>query len=141
MIDRIALAVQRALSMAAALTSPKPDVAASDRAVETTLRRSRLFRALDTGGSDIRRAWPDARIRTFWLELLHGWNSLTGPERVRAVGIVAFVAGITAVLVQFAGTASARTLIWVVPATVAALGLGASLAADSLARAIADRSS
>jgi hypothetical protein len=54
---------------------------------------------------------------------------------------VAFVGGITAAVVQIAGTQPAMTLIWVVPAAVAALGLLAFVAAVPLARAMADKTS
>jgi hypothetical protein len=140
MIRRIHLLWQYAVAMASSLTAPKPDVAASDRAVETVVRDSRLFRAVDAAGASVRSAWPHARTRAWWLWLASDWAAWSGPERVRTVGIALVVAGITAVLTE-AASAPMQPLTWVLPAALSGLGLLVAIAAAPLARAIADKTS
>lgn len=127
--------------MANGLTAPRPDVAASDRAVEMVVRDSRLFGVAYAAGATGHRAWRHAGSRAWALRIGAVWAPLSGPERVRAAGVVALVGGLTAVLVQAAKPASIGPLIWVLPAVVACLGLLASIAAGPLARAIADKRS
>jgi hypothetical protein len=140
MIRRIHLLWQNAVTMAGALTVPKPDVAASDRAVELVVRDSWLFRAVDAVGGSVRNAWPDARIRAWRLRLAAEWAVWSGPERVRTVGVTVAVAGITAVLAE-AVSAPMQPLAWVLPAVLTGLGLLVAIAAEPLARAIADKTS
>jgi len=130
-----------AVALANGLTAPRPDVAASDRAVEMVVRDSRLFGLLDAADASGHRAWPHARSRSWSLRIGAAWAALSGPERVRAAGVVAFVGGLTAILVQAAKPVSIGPLIWVLPTVVACLGFLASLAAGPLARAIADKAS
>ena len=130
-----------AVAVANGLTAPRPDVAASDRAVETVVRDSRLFGLLHALEASGRRAWPHARSRLWWLRIAAAWSGLAGTERVRAAGVVALVGGLTAILVQAAKPVPIGPLIWVLPAVVACLGLLASIAAGPLARAIADKAS
>ena len=130
-----------AIALLSGLTMPKSDVTASDREVETAMRDSWLFGAAHAAGAGGRRAWPDARSRAWLLRLVAGWAALSGPQQVRAAGVVAFVAGLTAVLVQAAKPVSIGPLIWVLPAAVACLGLLAAIAAAPLARALAAKQS
>jgi hypothetical protein len=132
---------QSAVALANGLTVPRPDVPASDRAVEMVLRDSRLFGLLDAADASGRRAWPHSRSRSWWLRIAAGWAALSGPGQVRAAGVVAMVGGLTAILAQAAKPVSIGPLIWVLPAVVACLGLLAALAAGPLARAIADKAS
>jgi hypothetical protein len=139
MTRRIRLGGQRAALAANAPTVQNPDVAASDRAVELALRGSRLFRVVDAAGAGVRRAWPHARTRTWLMRVVLDWALLTGPMRVRAAGMVVAAAGLTATLADIASPLPASRLVWVFPATVAGVGLLASIAAGPLARAIADK--
>jgi hypothetical protein len=139
MTPRTRFAWQGAASASNAPTVHKPDVAASDRAVELALRGSRLFRVVDAAGAGVRRAWPHARTRTWLLRFALDWSLLIAPMRVRATGIVVAAAGLTAMLADLASPSLAGRLVWVLPAAVAAVGLLASIAAGPLARAIRDK--
>jgi len=141
MTPRIRRAWQGAVAAASALSVPEPDVAASDRAVEMALRDSRLFHVVVAAGAGGRRAWPHARTRTWLLRVAAEWAALSGPERVRAAGVAVVVAGLTALVAVIASPRPAGPLAWVLPAAIAGLGLLASIAAASLARAIADKTS
>jgi hypothetical protein len=141
MTRRLHLIWNDALSAARALTVPKRDVEASDAALETALRDSRLFRAVDLAGAGGRSAWPHSRTRISFLQLIEGCAALSHCQRVRAAGLAAFVAGLTAAFAQTTAAPSPAPLVWVLPATIAAVGLFAALAAGPLARAIADKTS
>jgi len=130
-----------AVALASRLAAPRPDIAASDRAVEVVVRDSRLFGVLRAADASGRRAWAHARTRVWSRRIAAVWDALSGPERVRAAGIVALAGGVTAILVQAAKPVSIGPLIWVLPTVVASLGLFASIAAGPLARAIADKTS
>ena len=132
---------QSAVALANSLTVPRPDVAASDRAVEIVVRDSRLFGLLHAADASVRRAWPHAQSRVWSLRIASEWGALPGPERVRAAGVAALVGGLTAILVQAPKPVSIGPLIWVLPAVVAGLGLLVSIAAGPLVRAIADKAS
>src|SRR5207247_5916103 len=102
MAQQVRIWWQRAVALANGLTVPRPDVAASDRAVEMVVRDSRLFGLLDAADASGRRAWLHARSRSWWLRVAAGWAALSGAEQVRAAGVVALVGGLTAILVQAA---------------------------------------
>ena len=141
MTQRIRRAWQYLVGAASALTVPETDVAASDRAVETALRDSRLFRAVDAAGGSARRAWPHARTRACLLRLAADRAAWSGPARVRAAGAGVAAAGLTAVLAEIMTPLPAEPVAWVLPAAVAGLGLLASIAAAPLAHAIDDKRS
>jgi hypothetical protein len=141
MTTRIRLIYGHAVAAASALTSPKPDIAGSDRAVESVICNSRLFRGFDAVGASGRRAWRHARTRAVLARVGAEWAAWSGAEQVRAVGVAMVIAGLTAVLAEAATPRPADRLGWVLPAAVAALGLFASIAAAPLARAFADKTS
>jgi hypothetical protein len=132
---------QHAIAAANALTVPRPDVAASDRAVELALRDSRLFRIVDAAGTSGHCACRHARMRTWLRRLAAEWAAWPGAERVRAAGVCVAVAGLTVLLAEAATPVPAGPLAWVLPAALAGLGVVAAIAADPLARAIADKTS
>jgi hypothetical protein len=140
MIQRIRLLWQSAVTLAGALTVPKSDIAASDRAVELVLRDSWLFHVVDAVGASVRNAWPHAQTRSWWLQFAADWTVWSMPERVRTVGIAVAVAGLTA-LVAEAVSAPMQPLAWVLPAVLTGMGLLVAIGAAPLARAIADKTS
>jgi hypothetical protein len=132
---------QCAVELAAGLTTPRADVAASDRTFEALMRDSWLLSIVHAAAASGRGWWRHARSRTWSLRLGAAWAALTRTERVRVAGMLALVAGLTAEAAQAARPMPVGPLSWVLPIAIAALGFLASIAAGPLARAVADKTS
>ena len=118
-----------------ALTEPKADVGACDRAMEQLARESRLGAALHRGSWIIRSAWRDSRART----IAEAAGSRLTPIRVR--GWIVTLAGVTALGLNAVKPMSAGPLSSVVPSLVVAAGVLIMLLAGPLARALSHRNS
>ena len=118
-----------------ALTGPKADVAACDRAMEQLARESRLGAALHRGSWIVRSAWRDSRARTASASI----GSQLASVRVR--GWIVTVAGATALGLNAVKPVPNGPLSSAVPVLVAAAGALMMLFAGPLARAIAHRNS
>ena len=118
-----------------ALTEPKADVIACDRAMEQLARDSRLGAALHRASWIVRSAWRDSRART----AAEAAGSRFGPVRVR--GWIVTVAGTTALGLNGVKPMSAGPLSWAVPSLVVAAGVLIMLLAGPLARALSHRNS
>jgi hypothetical protein len=118
-----------------ALTEPKTDVVACDRAMEQLARESRLGAALHRASWTIRSAWRDSRARTATAAV----RIPLAP--VRARGWIVAVAGATALGLNAVKPMSAGPLSWMVPSLVVAAGVLIMLAAGPLSRALSHRNS
>src|SRR2546426_3463155 len=118
-----------------ALTEPKADVVACDRAMEQLARESRLGAALHRASWIVRSAWRDSRARV-------GAEAVGSRlASVRARGWIVTVAGATALGLNAVKPMSAGPLSSVVPSLVVAAGVLIMLLAGPLARALFHRNS
>ena len=118
-----------------AVTQPPANVAECDERVEALAADSAIVRALSAGVDACRRACESSLVvslwrRTVWPHVPSRWS-----ERVRALGCVAAVAAVTALILRLAGS-ERDPLTWILPAAVAAIAVLCIVAAEGIARAI-----
>ena len=118
-----------------ALTEPRADVVARDRAMEQLARESRLGAALHRASWIIRSAWRDSRARAAAAAI----GNRLAPVRVR--GWIVAVAGVTALGLNAVKPMPLGPLSWVVPSLVVAAGVLIMLLAGPLSRAMSHRNS
>jgi hypothetical protein len=116
-----------------ALTEPRADVGACDRAMEQLARESRLGAALHRASWIIRSAWSGSRTRTAAAAI----GNRLAPVRVR--GWIVAVAGATALGLDAVKPMPLGPLSWVVPSLVVAAGVLIMLLAGPLSRAVSHR--
>ena len=118
-----------------ALTRPRADVAACDRAMEQLARESRLGAAMHRASWIVRAAWRDTRARIAAVALSGELASI----RVR--GWIVVVAGATALGMNAIKPVPAGPLSSVLPSLVVAAGVVIMVLAGPLARALSGRNS
>jgi hypothetical protein len=124
-----------------ALTTPKADVSACDRAMEQLARDSWLGGALDRASLAVRAAWLDSRARAMAVALGRSLMPAPGPAACRAAGWMMTVAGVTILGVNAIKPMPNGPLSPLVPSLIVVAGLLLMLAAAPVARASADRRS
>ena len=115
-----------------ALTTPRADIDACDRAVEQLARNSLVGAAVHHASVVTRRAWTDSRFRALA-------SPVCAAVTARMLGWIVTVAGATALGINGLAPIPLGPMNWVVPATLVAAGLLLMAAAAPLARAAADR--
>jgi hypothetical protein len=119
------------------LTEPRTDIARSDAAAEQVFRESVLVNAarriISGGDWATSRAVAIVRSLTPLVPSRHGM-------RVRAAGLIAVVASMTALGARALEPVPPGPLTWIVPAVCAGVGLLIMAAANPLARALEDTS-
>ena len=122
-----------------ALTSPRADIAACDRAVEELARDSVIGGAVHHASLVIRRAWEASRFRAVASSFVAPLVPESSAATWRVAGWMTAVAGATALVLNRLSPVPIGPLNWVVPAALVAAGLLLMAAAAPLARAAADR--
>ncbi len=121
------------------VSAPPIDVARSDLAVQEVFRDSWLFTSGRTLRAKASRARADskvvARMKPLGTELFPDDPTV----RVRVVGVIAFVASITAAILQALKPIPLGPLAWIMPAVAAFAGAAIAFAAAPIARALEDK--
>jgi hypothetical protein len=118
-----------AVAACESITTPRTDVAASDRACERLLMDSALWSSCEHVAAAIDRAWPDSWITRRMRAASGSWTASEPVQRQRAVGWMMTVAALTTLaLLAFSGERA--PLDWMVPAAVAVAGVVVMLIAD-----------
>jgi len=106
-----------------ALSAPRADTAACDRAVEQLTRDSWLGSAADRSGATIGRAWRHSRLNQAASWLSGQLMPLPPAAVIRVAGWTIAVAGGTVLLLNATKPMPVGPLSWVVPAALAGAGL------------------
>jgi hypothetical protein len=118
-----------------ALTTPRADTAACDRAMEQLARDSRLGGALHRASWTIRAAWLDSRV----CATAAAWAADVKPLRMR--GWVIVVTGVTVLALNAVKPTPVGPLSALVPSLVIVAGVLVILMAGPLSRALLHRNS
>lgn len=122
-----------------ALTTPRADIDACDRAVEQLARDSRAGAAVHHVSVVIRRAWASSAFRSSANALFGMLTPSSPPASWRVAGWMVAVIGATALGLNTLALIPIGPLTWVVPSALVAAGMVVMAAAGPLSRAAADR--
>ena len=122
-----------------ALTAPRADIDACDRAVERLARESVTGAAVHSTSLTIRRAWMASHVRAWASSLITTLAPAPPAAAWRVAGWMVSVVGATALGLNRFASIPIDALNWVVPAALVAAGLLLMAVAAPLARAAADR--
>jgi len=122
-----------------ALTAPRADVDACDRAVERLARESRTGAAVHYVSVVIQRSWASSLVRGAASSLVTQLMPSSSAWAWRVAGWMAAVTGATALGLNALAPIPAGPLTWVMPTALVGGGLFAMAAAGPLSRAAADR--
>jgi len=123
----------------ALLTTPRADVAQSDRQLEALARDSVAGGALHAASDVIRRAWSASRTRSTIASVTAAAVPPSADGQWRLGGWMIVVTGLTALAAVPFSSVSTGLLIWITPALLVVAGLCVMACAAPLARAAADR--
>jgi hypothetical protein len=122
-----------------ALTTPRADIDACDRAVEQLARNSVAGSAVHHVSAAIRRAWAGSFVRASTLSLVAMVDSAPPVMVWRAAGWMIAVAGATAWGLDSLAPIPIGPLSWIMPVSLVAAGVFVMAVAAPLSRAAADR--
>jgi hypothetical protein len=130
-----------AVAAVGSLTAPRTDVSTSDDQVERVFRTSSLYAAGHACSAVVGTAWRNSMTRAVVNRVEHEAIPPSGPQRVRAVAVLAAIAVIASLTLQLVTLGAIDPLNWVLPVAVAAGALAALLWAHPIARALKDKNS
>ena len=142
-VDSIARSLKatwpHAVSLAATVSQPRPDVEASDAAFVALLEESAIARRTGTVTRAIGAAWTHSRARALFERFAGAFGVFDGEQTVRAVSWTVAVAAALVLLLDAVRPTSLGPLVWVLPALGGAASLIAMAAAAPLSRALGSR--
>jgi len=121
-----------------ALTRPRADVEACDRAIEQLTAGSVIGAAVHRSSDAVRDSWTNSRARALALSVA-GVFAIDSASGWRRGGWAVAVASATILALDAVKPTPVGPLSWMLPAAMGAAGLLAMAAAAPLARAAADR--
>ena len=122
-----------------ALTAPRADIDACDRAVERLARDSRAGGAVHHASVVIRRAWASSSFRAAACALVAQLTPSSSAVAWRVAGWMVSVIGATVLGLNALAPIPLGPLTWVVPSALVAAGMFVMASAGPLSRAAADR--
>jgi len=128
-----------AVRASSALTAPRADIDACDRAVERLARDSLAGAAVHGVSLVVRRAWASSSFRAAAFALAARLTPISTAAAWRVSGWMVAVTGATALGLNTLAPVPAGPLTWVIPVLAISAGLLATLLAAPLARAAGDR--
>jgi hypothetical protein len=130
-----------ALGIASSMTVPKVRPGFSDGDFEEVLRDSRMFAVCQGASAAARTAWREARVGTWYRQVVSSWTLLSRTERLRAAFASMVIGGIIALVLRALGPLPVAPLTWVLPVAAVLLGSIGWVAAGVVARAVAAETS
>jgi hypothetical protein len=111
-----------ALGLAGALSRPRPDAAASDRAIEGLASDSAVLGAFQSAADRVGRAASDSRVVSAVAPQLDAWRAIDAATRWRASAWIMLLAGLISLVGHLATPRAVGPLGWVLPSIAMAAG-------------------
>jgi hypothetical protein len=118
------------------VTTPRTDVARSDRAFEAQLRGGAGFEVLRRAALSFDRARATSRSMQALAAVRGEWYAASRDARVRAAGLTIVSASAAALMLLALGPAGIGPFAWLLPSLSLAAGVAVMAAAGAIARAL-----